>query len=261
MGWKRSSAERSGGGGWLDVAGEERCRSLRRDFRGWFWNQRKDRCCILGVWNLQISPKISCICNILEENCRPYLRLDIWLLFRRPSVVSLPFTITISLAVSVPLSVPVPFQVAFAVTIPVSVSTAMMRGGFHWSLYHYLVLLVVTGNLAHRKQKACEITRRHWNIMSACPNKSAQKITCMWPEIWKRTRTHHSAQRLTAQWKQKILQKESKLLCHYFYDNGNKQFVKSWGYYCIIYKNFHFKMYELKSILCYTAVKIVVIGI
>lgn len=45
-GWKRTSEERSGGGGggggagWLaaveDEGGEERCRNLRRDLRGWF---------------------------------------------------------------------------------------------------------------------------------------------------------------------------------------------------------------------------------
>lgn len=42
-GWNRSSEERSGGGGgggWLgaaeDEGGDERCRNLRRDLRGWF---------------------------------------------------------------------------------------------------------------------------------------------------------------------------------------------------------------------------------
>lgn len=44
-GWKRTSDERSGaggggGGGWLtaveDEGGEERCRNLRKDLRGWF---------------------------------------------------------------------------------------------------------------------------------------------------------------------------------------------------------------------------------
>lgn len=112
-----------------------------------------------------------------------YLRLHVCLLFRRPSVV--PVTIAIPLAVSIPVTLPLPFQVTFPVAISVAVSTAVMRRRFDWSLYHYLVLLGLTRNLAHRSKHN---TSERWDLWttSASPNKSSPIITCIRSEDWKR---------------------------------------------------------------------------